>query len=238
MEHPLTDMIERVDPAAQPPAPAPAVRRRLVLHAVLFLALGAMLGASATAVLVHRGAPRYQPAALAADAKAPATFVPPTGTSSSGPAAPPVEISIPSIRVTSPLIGLRLNNDGTLQVPTDYARAGWFSDGPAPGDAGQPAIIAGHVDSKSGPAVFYRLRDLKPGSEIFVRRADGTTARFVIDKLADYSKTTFPTEKVYAPTARPEMRLITCSGGFDAASGHYLNNLVAFAHAETGAANG
>jgi len=221
------------DPTGTPVGSLPATRRRLVVQAALLIALGMVLGASATALLVHQGAPTYRPAALAVDAKAPANFAPPSAAAplaQTGPTAPPVEIAIPSIKVTSPLIGLRLNNDGSLQVPTDYARAGWFSDGPAPGAAGQPAIIAGHVDSPNAPAVFYRLRDLRAGSEVFIRRADGTTARFVVDKLADYSKSTFPTEKVYGPTSRPELRLITCSGGFDAASGHYLDNLVAFAH--------
>lgn len=142
------------------------------------------------------------------------------------PSAPPVEVVLPSIGTRSRLVGLRLNRDGTVQVPADYAVAGWYRDGPAPGDPGA-ALILGHVDSTKGPAVFYRLRDLRKGDAVFVRRADGTTARFVVSKLATYPKSRFPAASVYGATDRPELRLITCTGDF--ANGHYVDNLVVFA---------
>jgi sortase (surface protein transpeptidase) len=50
--------------------------------------------------------------------------------------------------------------------------AGWFTGGPMPGQLG-PAVIAGHVDSRTGPAVFHRLRDLRPGDQIRVRDGAG-----------------------------------------------------------------
>jgi len=142
---------------------------------------------------------------------------------------PPVEIAVPAIAVRSSLIGLRLNNDGTLQVPTDYAQAGWYSQGPAPGDAGQPAVIVGHVDSTSGPAVFYRLKELHKGDPVLVRRSDGTTARFVVYKSAQFPKDNFPASQVYASNPDAELRLITCTGDFDRATGHYLGNYVVYA---------
>ena len=86
--------------------------------------------------------------------------------------------------------------DGTMQVPDDFQVAGWFTGGPQPGQLG-PAVIAGHVDSRTGPAVFYRLRDLRPGDEIRVVRADRRVVRFRVESLASYPKQSLPYEEVY-----------------------------------------
>lgn len=142
------------------------------------------------------------------------------------PSPPPLEVLVPRIGVRSKLVGLRLNLDGTVQVPDSYGVAGWYRDGPAPGDPGA-ALILGHVDSKSGPAIFFRLRELRKGDAVLVLRADGTTARFIVDRLAAYPKARFPAAKVYAQAGPPELRLITCTGAFS--KGHYVDNLVVFA---------
>ncbi len=206
------------------------------LATVLVFAGGLVTGAGGVAVLPTAGhsPPRLEAArgetssvfGLPIGPASPqATVVPPT-TNVRAPSAPPVEVVLPSIRTRSRLVGLRLNRDGTVEVPTDYAVAGWYRDGPAPGDPGA-ALILGHVDSTKGPAVFYRLGELRRGDAVLVRRADGTTARFIVSRLATYPKSRFPAAKVYAATARPELRLVTCTGDF--ANGHYLDNLVVFA---------
>ena len=143
----------------------------------------------------------------------------------------PVELLIPSIGVRSAaFVGLGKQPDGSLQVPADFGRPGWFTDGPAPGQFG-PAVIAGHVDSKDGPGLFYRLGALRPGAVVVVRRADGVPARFTVDKVERYAKNRFPTVAVYGDANhRSELRLITCGGNFDSRTGHYLDNVVAYAH--------
>jgi hypothetical protein len=143
----------------------------------------------------------------------------------------PVRLEIPSIGVsTAGLVGLGTNPDGSLEVPKDFARAGWWTPGPTPGQFG-PAVIAGHVDSKRGPAVFYRLGALRPGADVRVTRADGSVARFTVDRVGRYAKDAFPTAEVYGNTTnRAELRLITCGGDFDRSTGHYVDNVVAFAH--------
>ena len=143
----------------------------------------------------------------------------------------PVALAIPSIGVDSrTLVELGKETDGSLEVPRDYGQPGWFTGGSAPGQFG-PAVIAGHVDSKSGPGVFYRLGQLKPGATVTVTRADGSTARFRVDKVERYAKDRFPTVAVYGDTThRSELRLITCGGAFDARTGHYVDNVVAYAH--------
>ena len=139
--------------------------------------------------------------------------------------APPVSVSIPAVDIRSRLIRLGLTKDRELEVPTDYGLAGWFTGGPRPGEKG-PAVIAGHVDSRTGPAVFYRLRDLRPGDRIVVQRQDGTAATFAVTAVAQYPKDSFPTSDVYGPVPQPELRLITCGGSFDRQQSSYRANLV------------
>jgi Sortase domain len=144
--------------------------------------------------------------------------------------ASPRRIEIPAIGVAAPVIALDLHADKTLEVPQDYGDTGWWRGGPEPGERGA-AVIAGHVDSRTGPAVFYRLDELRPGDEIRVRRTDGTQARFAVRRLERHPKDAFPTRRVYGRTSAPTLRLVTCSGDFDAATGHYVDNTIVFADA-------
>jgi len=141
------------------------------------------------------------------------------------PLSAPVRLEIPAIGVSSPLIRLGLNPDGTMQVPGDFQVAGWFTGGPQPGQLG-PAVIAGHVDSRTGPAVFYRLRDLHPGDQIRVVRADHRVVRFRVESLASFPKQALPDDAVFGATTTPALRLITCTGSFDWSKRSYRDNLV------------
>jgi hypothetical protein len=146
----------------------------------------------------------------------------------------PVALTVPAIEVrTGPLLGLGLDPTGALEVPPDAGTAGWFTLGPMPGAAG-PAVIAGHVDYRGVPGVFKRLSDLVPGDEVSVTRADGTMAVFSTYSVEHYPKEQFPSDRVYGNTAGPELRLITCGGAFDAATGHYRDNVVAYARVVRG----
>ena len=141
----------------------------------------------------------------------------------------PVGLTIPRIgvRVTQ-FVGLGLADNGEIEVPKNADTPGWFTPGPSPGQLG-PAVIAGHVDSATGPAVFYRLAELRPGDRIKVHRRDGSSPTFIVDRVVSFDKSAFPTRSVYGPTRRPELRLITCGGQFDEQTG-YLRNTVVFAH--------
>jgi sortase (surface protein transpeptidase) len=139
--------------------------------------------------------------------------------------APPARISIPAIGVSAAVVRLGLEPDGTLEVPSDFDDTGWYTGGPAPGETG-PAVIAGHIDSHRGPAVFYRLRELRPGDEVTVGRADGSSVRFTVDGIAQYPKRAFPTEAVFGPSPDPILRLITCGGSFDRSQRSYRDNIV------------
>ena len=143
-------------------------------------------------------------------------------------AARPVWLSIPSIGVRTRLIHLGVNKNGTLQVPASTAVAGWYTGSPRPGTVGS-AIIAGHVDSRSGPGIFFWLRTLRPGDRVYVGRADGTMAVFTVTRIKKFAKDRFPTAAVYGPVPDAELRLITCGGIFDRSLGSYLSNVVVFA---------
>jgi sortase (surface protein transpeptidase) len=142
----------------------------------------------------------------------------------------PVRLRIPAIGVDAPLIPLGLDATGALNPPAGFNEAGWWSAGTRPGEPG-PAVIAGHIDSKTGPAVFFKVPKLAPGDAVFVRRRDGSQIRFTVERTAHYPKTRFPSAAVYGRTRRPALRLITCSGTFDRATGHYLDNTVVYASA-------
>jgi len=140
----------------------------------------------------------------------------------------PLRVRIPAIGVDASLVRLGLNGDGTLEVP-GYEEAGWYAGGSRPGDAG-PAVIAAHVDSTRGPAVFYRLRKLEPGEVVHVDYEDGTVT-FVVRESESFAKSRFPTARVYGPTDGPELRLVTCDGTFDRPARAYTSNLVVWADA-------
>ena len=135
---------------------------------------------------------------------------------------------MPAIGVKSALDTLALDPAGVLRPPATAARAGWYAKGTVPGQPG-PAVIAGHVDSRSGPGVFFKLRLLKPGALVVVALDGGTSVRFRVTAVRTYPKDRFPTLEVYGPTPGPELRLITCGGDFDRRAASYLDNVVAFA---------
>ncbi|WP_324274037.1 class F sortase [Blastococcus brunescens] len=162
-------------------------------------------------------------------AVAPEKLLATLGTSPGGPAAP-ARITVPSAGLDAPLASAGLDRSGALVPPADPAVAGWYADGPSPGETG-PAVIAGHVDWAGAPGVFSGLAELDRGAEVFVRRADGSTVRFSVTRVLRLAKSEFPTTAVYAPTTGAELRLITCGGVFDRTRGSYQDNVVVFAEA-------
>ncbi|MEU9861239.1 class F sortase [Streptomyces sp. NPDC047971] len=207
--------------AGRPPRRPPSVRTLawIALFGVLLL----------TGALRDSDPPR--PTAAQAGSPPGARAVP--GTAPNGtalqplPASDPVRIRIPAIEVDAFLTRLELDAGGALRPPpvTAPALAGWYADGTAPGARGT-AVVAGHVDTPSGPAVFHRLGALGKGAEIAVDRQDGRTALFTVDAVEVHAKDDFPDEKVYAGSERAELRLITCGGDWSRKTGYQANTVV------------
>ena len=143
----------------------------------------------------------------------------------------PVQIRIPGIGVDAPVMKVGRDADGIVQVPplAEHNLTGWYEYGPAPGQRG-PAVILGHVDSTTGISVFYYLKNLHVGDKVYVTLADGKVAAFAVDGLQRVAKDAFPTASVYGKSGYPSLRLITCGGPFDKASGHYVDNIIVYAH--------
>ncbi|MFF8829764.1 class F sortase [Streptomyces sp. NPDC015131] len=155
------------------------------------------------------------------------------------PARPPMEpaaperLEVPSLGITAPVVPRGLDEDGAVDPPP-YEEAdtvGWFRDGAEPGTEGA-ALLVGHVDTETDPAVFYGLSSARPGERIEVRRADGSVARFTIDDVRVFARDEFDPGKAYGPreAGRAELRLITCGGTFDRATGTYSANVVVSAY--------
>ena len=215
---------DAIAPSGKHAASAPAGRRA----AAIALVAGVMLaggGAAGLALTRHPVASRSYPVTALPAPTGPIVAV---QQSRAAAVAVPVALVIPSIGVQTNLTDLGLTADGTLQVPSTTSVAGWYTGSPRPGAIG-PAVIAGHVDSRHGPGIFFHLSQLKPGDRVYVRRADGTLAVFRVTEVQLYLKDRFPTAAVYGPTPDAELRLITCSGTFDPARRSYLSNVVVYA---------
>jgi hypothetical protein len=208
------------------------LRKRLVLDALIsLLAIGGI-----TLVAIG-GRPADPPTRVLDDAPVPgpprtlASATPPSaGPPRLGPSTP-VRLDIPAIGVSTALTPVGLNADGTIEVPPlrSNAPAGWYRFLPTPGEVG-PAVILGHVDTaRDGPAVFYRLQELRPGDTVSVHRTDGSTAVFAVRQVTEYPKSAFPTAAVYGAVDYPALRLITCGGSFDQVKRQYRGNVVVYA---------
>ena len=201
-------------------------RPSLVRVGAAALGLAAAVGVTAAIARGASSPPAAKPPSL--------TVVPiasPTGDSASPSSSPttdarPVSIDIPAINVHTTLQELGLDASGALEPPTNLTEAGWYTGSPVPGQVG-PAVIAGHVDSFNGPAVFFNLKSLNAGDRITVGLSSGRNVTFQVMLIQHYPKTAFPAEDVYGARPDPELRLITCGGAF--ANGHYLDNIVVYA---------
>ncbi|MGW4106108.1 class F sortase, partial [Streptomyces sp. NPDC004976] len=146
------------------------------------------------------------------------------------PRSEPTRLVIPGIDVDAPFTDLAIDSKGQLQPPPAHNTnlVGWYAKGVSPGERGT-AIIAGHVDTATSPAVFARLGELEKGDRFRVLRDDGSKATFVVDETESFDKDDFPDERVYADTPDAQVRLITCAGDYDHSAKDYTENLVVFA---------
>ncbi len=139
----------------------------------------------------------------------------------------PTTVEIPAIDVRARIVPVGLNVDGSMEVP-DFGLAGWYTKGPRPGQPG-PAVVVAHVDSKAGPDVFYRLRELEQGDVIRIRRANGTSETWTMRSGEQTHKDELPVDRIWNATREPVLRLVTCGGSFNGATGHYEDNIIVYA---------
>ena len=206
--------------------PEPAwVAPRVLPAAVLFANVVLLMGAAVGLDQLSTGTPAPVAAVGVLPVAAPAAA---TVAELDAEAPPPRSVRIERLGIDSTLINLRVQTDGSLEVPADFDVAGWHRAGTAPGDVG-PAVLVGHVDSFEGPAVFFRLRELQPGDRVSVTRADSSVVSFEVYGLESVPKDGFPTDRVYGATDAAELRLVTCGGAYDEQTRSYTENVVAYA---------
>jgi len=199
--------------------------------------------ATATSAAAPTAAPATATTALATPTAVPTARIVPTATVAPTPtvvppAAPtvaavpragqPVRIQIPAIKVDAAIEYVGLTAEGNMDTPKNYDNTAWYEPGARPGDVGN-AAIAGHVDSKTGKAVFWDLAKLKPGDEIFVVGDDGATRRFVVASLDSYGRTDAPLQQIFGPTSARHLNVITCDSTTPFTNGHYASNVVIYA---------
>jgi len=189
--------------AARPAGPSPVAHVTISGGATMPLAVPVVVAAGADS-----GVPGLPVAALAGE--------------------PPLHLRISAIGVDADLGSVGLGAAGTIAVPAAWDQPAWFVDSAVPGALG-PAVIVGHLDSRVGPAVFWRLGTLHPGDVVAVTRRDGRVLSFRVTRVAAFDRSHFPTADVYGPAAAPVLRLITCAGVFDRSANAYSQNVVVFA---------
>ncbi|MFF4877614.1 class F sortase [Micromonospora sp. NPDC000668] len=223
--------VATTDPAARPlppsrPAGSPLLRRRFTTNpGVPVLAVAALM----VLIVAMLGIEQVTGVSLLPD-RITAGLRPPPKKFPVLPASRPVGLAIHTLDLQAPVHGVGIAPDGTIAVP-DAARAqeaGWYDQGPTPGQYG-PAVIVGHVDTTSGPAVFHKLRDLRSGDQIEVTRSDRSVAVFEVDSVERFDKAQLPVDEVYGDFSRPSLRLITCGGRWVGGETGYADNVVVFA---------
>lgn len=208
--------------SAKQPKQQPVIK----LHRRLVTAVLSLVGLTG---MVYSGLNLYQPTEVPAPiasqvAAEPAEQISPL----SLPASPPIGLRIPSIAVDTGFETLGLQENGNIEKPRSNNLVGWFKLAPTPGEIG-PAVVVGHVDSaKDGPAVFWRLGQLRPGSLIEIKRQDSTTAVFRVDRVSQFSQSAFPADQIYGNIGHSGIRLITCSGDYNGKINRYSHNTVVF----------
>ncbi|MCL7490275.1 MULTISPECIES: class F sortase [Streptomyces] len=217
-------------PNSHPPRTASASRpvgRGLLWSAGAFL-LGSLLVYNSVDTSAD---PKPQSPSAVASSATPRSSASPAFPDLALPRSAPKRVRIPQIAVDAPFTQLSIGSTGQLDAPpaADKNLVGWFKDGAAPGERGS-AIIAGHVDTKTGPAVFLQLESLKPGSTINITREDGVIATFKVDSVETFNKARFPSDRVYADASTAQLRVITCGGAYDRKVKDYVDNIVVFAH--------
>ncbi|MDH6125423.1 class F sortase [Kitasatospora sp. GP82] len=241
-------------PSSDPNTDQPAQGRKFGRRWLSYLGIGLLLLGVLMVLKPLYGAPRAaplppasaaRPAASSAPARpAPAPVPDPSSLPPAAPApapaqtslgfSPPTRLQIPSIGVDAPFTELALDNTGVLNAPPPDNRnlVGWYKGSATPGESGN-SVVVGHVDTTTGPAVFMRLSSLERGSTVDITRADGVTAKFVVDSVQAFPKNQFPDQEVYGDTPDPQLRLITCGGPYDKSAGGYTENAVVFAHLDS-----
>jgi LPXTG-site transpeptidase (sortase) family protein len=142
-------------------------------------------------------------------------------------AAEPVRLTIPSVNIAADIEKVGLTTAGEMDVPKNWDDAGWFAPGTRPGETGN-AVIAGHLDSKTGTAAFWNLKKISIGDEVLVEDANGVTYHFQVKKIENYEEDSAPLKEIFGKTNGTHLNLITCGGKWNKKLGKYEERVVVY----------
>ena len=138
----------------------------------------------------------------------------------------PVALAVPSLGLAVDVEPVSVAEDGQMSIPDEPDRAGWYRFGPAPGDRAGSVVVAGHVDTTSGPGAFLTLTRVREGAEVVLELADGSSAAYRVVGGEQVAKADLAVEEIFRRDGAPVLRLVTCSGDWSPRTGHYTDNLV------------
>ena len=139
----------------------------------------------------------------------------------------PVKIQIPKLKLDTSIYAAPLSSEGKMEITDNADEVAWFSDGVLPGMPGS-AVIAGHVDNYTGPAVFFYLKRLEPGDSIFITDKFGERLEFVVKKVEKYPYDQAPIQLIFGPSTKRKLNLITCTGKYDRKTNIHAERLVVY----------
>jgi hypothetical protein len=141
----------------------------------------------------------------------------------------PVLLRIPAIGVNAPVVPAGVETGGELAIPPDPSDVGWWAGGAYPGKSSGAVILGGHIDSAvSGPGALLRLQDIRPGDSVTLAAA-GRSYRYRVVALRTFVKGSLLVAAVFGQQVTARLVIVSCGGPFDAATGHYLATIVAYA---------
>jgi len=139
----------------------------------------------------------------------------------------PNRLHIPSIKLDAPVVPVGILDNGQMDVPQSSDIVGILAPSIMPGEPGT-AIMSGHVDSKTGPAIFYPLKKLKPGDPVLISNEDGQYLVFQVTSIESYITSEAPLDKIFDDTDQSLLNLITCTGKYNRKLGTHEKRLVVY----------
>lgn len=140
----------------------------------------------------------------------------------------PKRLTIPVLNVDTEIESVGLDEERRMDVPKNVYNTAWYNLGPKPGEKGN-AVIDGHFDTQTGaPSVFYYLKNLQVGDEIQVKDENGMMYNFEVTMVTSYPIDTFPIQKIFGPTDKTRLNLITCGGTWDREKKNYSDRVVVY----------
>ncbi|WP_122262011.1 class F sortase [Ornithinimicrobium cerasi] len=140
--------------------------------------------------------------------------------------AAPVRLSVPSLDLVVEIDGVGVASDGQMEIPEEPDRAGWYRYGPAPGSDAGSVVVAGHVDTTTGPGAFLDLTRVEEGAEVVVELDDGTSTTYRVVGGEQVAKSDLAVDEIFRRDGDPVLRMVTCSGDWSPRTGSYTDNLV------------